>query len=106
MDQGIKFHDSNANEIFFNPFNFDLKNRNMLVTGTVAPEKSVLVNKIVHSLIEDHPVVILDKGGSFKKLTLYHGGTDLKHGIDPFQFKDPYLREIILSVIDGSRFQS
>jgi hypothetical protein len=105
MDQGIKFHDRNSNEVFFNPFSYDVKNRNMLVTGLSGTGKSVFVNTVVHKLIGDHPTVILDKGGSFKKLTEYHGGAHLKRGFNPFQFKDPiYLREIILSIVDEASF--
>lgn len=76
----------------------------MLVTGLSGGGKSVFVNKIVHSLIDDHPTVILDKGGSFKKLTLYHGGEVLSQGINPLQFKCPfYLREFVLSMMDSEK---
>lgn len=105
MENGIRFHDRYVDEIFFNPFNPDIKNRNMLVTGTSGAGKSVFVNTLVHSLIADHPTVILDKGGSFKRLTLYHNGEILHDGFNPMQFKDPvYLREIILSVVDAKQF--
>ena len=105
MKNGVVFHDIQDEEIFFNPFDSDLKNKNMLVTGTSGAGKSVFVNKLVHHLIEDHPTVILDKGGSFKRLSLYHGGEVLSDGFNPFQFKDPfYLREIILSVVDKKKF--
>ncbi len=105
MDKGIRFHDANSSEVFFNPFSNDIKNRNMLVTGLSGGGKSVFVNKLVHHLIGDHPTVILDKGGSFKKVTKYHGGSYLKSGFNPFQFKDPiYLREIILSIVDEDSF--
>ena len=105
MNDGVIFHDNQDEEIFFNPFLPDLKNKNMLVTGTSGAGKSVFVNKLVHHLIEDHPTVILDKGGSFKRLSLYHGGKVLSKGFNPFQFKDPfYLREIILSVVDKEKF--
>ncbi|MDC1174640.1 hypothetical protein OAT67_04575 [Bacteriovoracaceae bacterium] len=105
MDSGIKFHDQNDDEVFFNPFSKDIKNRNMLVTGLSGGGKSVFVNKVVHSLIASHPTVILDKGGSFKRLTNYHGGIELNKGFNPMQFKDPmYLREFILSVVDKNKF--
>jgi len=105
MDKGISFHDTSSCEIFLNPFSHDVKNRNMLVTGLSGGGKSVFVNKLIHHLIQDHPTVILDKGGSFKKVTNYHGGSYLKSGFNPFQFKDPvYLREIILSIVDEESF--
>lgn len=105
MDSGIKFHDQNDDEIYFDPFSKDIKNRNMLVTGLSGAGKSVFVNKVVHHLIDFHPTVILDKGGSFKRLTLYHGGIELNKGFNPMQFKDSlYLREIILSVVDKVKF--
>ena len=106
MNEGITFHDGNGGPVYFNPFSNNIKNRNMLVTGLSGGGKSVFVNKVIHHLIDDHPTVILDKGGSFKKLTAYHEGSYLEKGFNPFQFKDPlYLREIILSVVDNKRFE-
>ena len=105
MDSGVKFHDPLDQEIFFNPFCENIKNRNMLVTGISGGGKSVFVNKLVHHLIQHHPTVILDKGGSFKKLTKYHDGQFLTEKFNPFEFKDPmYIREIILSVVDKNKF--
>lgn len=105
MDEGVIFHDINDYPIQFNPFDKNIKNRNMLVTGLSGGGKSVFVNKLVHSLIDDYPTVILDKGGSFKKLTKYHEGAILNEGFNPFQFKDPlYLRELILSLVDKDDF--
>jgi len=105
MDKGILLHDRMDGPIYFNPFLENIKNRNMLVTGTSGAGKSVFVNKVVHCLIDKHPTVILDKGGSFKRLTLYHQGEVLASGFNPMQFKDPvYLREIILSVVDRDKF--
>ncbi len=105
MDSGIELHDINDNPIFFNPFTTDIKNRNMLVTGLSGGGKSVFVNKIIHGLIDRHPTVILDKGGSFRKITDYHGGSYLRSGFNPFQFRDPvFLREIILSIVDSDKF--
>ena len=105
MDYGLSLKDISNNDLFFNPFSNDFKNRNMLVTGTTGSGKSVLVNKIVNGLVDKHPTVILDKGGSFRKLCLYHGGYNLSSGINPMQFKCPYFqREFILSVVDKDKF--
>lgn len=105
MDEGLFLKDISNNDLFFNPFSNEFKNRNMLVTGTTGSGKSVLVNKIVHGLVDKHPTVILDKGGSFRRLCLYHGGYNLSRGINPMQFKCPYfLREFILSVVDKDKF--
>jgi hypothetical protein len=105
MKRGVAFHDQTGNELFLNPFDKSFKNRNMLVTGSSGGGKSVLVNKLVHSLIIGHPTVILDKGGSFRKLCLYHDGEYLKSQINPLDLKCPYyLREFILSVVELSRF--
>ncbi len=105
MHDGLHLKDISNNDLYFNPFSSEFRNRNMLVTGTTGSGKSVLVNKIVHGLVDKHPTVILDKGGSFKKLCLYHGGYNLNGGINPMQFKCPYFhREFILSVVDKDRF--
>lgn len=101
MVDGIRFHDQSGNPIFFNPFSLDYKNRNILVSGNSGSGKSVLVNKLVHSLVEQRHCVILDKGGSFRKLCQFHSGHKLTGSFNPFQFKDPtYLREVLLSLID------
>ena len=105
MDSGIEFLDDEGNVIYFNPFLDSLKNKNILVTGSSGGGKSVFVNKLVHHLIKDHPTVILDKGGSFKRLTLYHDGVNLDQKINPMQFRNPeFLREIILCAVDKDRF--
>ena len=105
MNDGIKLSDSSSNSIYFDPFSKILQNRNMLVTGSSGGGKSVFVNKMIHELISDHPTVILDKGGSFKRLTVYHEGEVLSGRFNPMEFRDPvYLREIILSVVDKKRF--
>ena len=103
MDKGVLFHDQAQGEIFFNLFDRSLKNRNMLVSGTTGAGKSVFVNKLLHHL--ECPNVILDKGGSFKKISLYHDAKILSPPFNPLQFKDPvYLREFILSVTGSKSF--
>ena len=105
MDSGVKFEDISNRDIFFNPFSREVKNRNMLITGASGTGKSVLANKLIHSLIDTHPTVILDRGGSFQRLTLYHQGEVLSRGFNPMQFKCPlYLRELILSLADAKNF--
>ncbi|MBT4789943.1 MAG: hypothetical protein HON90_00100 [Halobacteriovoraceae bacterium] len=105
MDSGISFYDQGFFEIFLDIFDRKFKNRNILVTGSTGGGKSVLVNKIVHTLLPEHPAVILDKGGSFQKLCLYHDGYNLEGKINPLDFKCPYyLREFILSVVDKADF--
>ena len=106
MQSGVSFSDISNNEVSFDPFDKKFKNKNMLVTGSTGGGKSVFVNKLVHSLAAEHPTVILDKGGSFKKLCLYHNGFNLSHGINPMDFRCPYyLREFILSVVDKDKFK-
>ena len=105
MNEGVSLLDTMEEEIFFNPFDKNLKNRNCVVTGATGTGKSVLVNKIVNDLSANHPVVILDKEGSFKKNCLYHGGYNLESKINPLDFKCPfYLREFLLSVVDRNEF--
>jgi len=101
----VTFKDINDNQIYFNPFAKELKNRNMLVSGSTGGGKSVFVNYLLHELAPNHPTVILDKRASYKRLTLYHGGSVLESGFNPMQFKDPiFLREIIISVCGVSNF--
>ena len=105
MDEGILLSDQQGGRIFFDPFLKSLKNKNMLVTGTSGAGKSVFVNKLLHRLTETHPTVILDKGGSYRRLALYHDGYVIEHGFNPLQFRDPiYLREFILSMSDKEAF--
>ena len=105
MNRGIPLLGQNGERIFFDPFAKELKNSNLLVSGASGGGKSVFVNKLVHHLVGKHPTVILDKGGSFKRLALYHGGKVLDQGFNPLQFRDPlYLREFILSVVDKEAF--
>lgn len=107
LKDGVKFHDVNNKEIYFNPFYKNFKNRNMLVSGMSGTGKSVFVNKLLHHLVDDHPAVILDMGGSYKRLALYHGGVELSSTFNPFHFKDPvYLREILLSVAGSKDFDN
>lgn len=104
-DKGIPLKDIHGDIIYLDPFSKNIPSRNMLVSGTTGAGKSVFVNKIIHHLCENHPTVIVDKGGSYKKACLYHEGTVLDIGFNPMQFNDPiYLREIILSVVDSSQF--
>ena len=105
MDEGVPFTDRLGRPIFFNPFDSNLKNKNMLVTGASGGGKSVLVGTLIHHLVDKHPVVVLDKGGSYKRLALYHDGTHITKGINPLAFPNPaYLREFILSVVDPDKF--
>ncbi|PIP91060.1 MAG: hypothetical protein COV38_13305 [Bdellovibrionales bacterium CG11_big_fil_rev_8_21_14_0_20_38_13] len=105
MDEGQEFADIYGSELFLDILAKEFPNRNILISGASGFGKSVMVNKLVHPLIPKHPTVILDMGASFKRLTLYHGGSYLKHGINPMQFRDAeFLREIILSQVDLSKF--
>ena len=105
MDHGIPLSTLRGDTIFFDPFLKSLKNKNMLVTGTTGGGKSVFVNKLVHAFIANHPTVILDKGGSYRRLALYHNGYVMEGGFNPLQFRDPlYIREFILSLVDQEAF--
>ena len=105
METGIALSDSRGDTFYLDPFLSSLKNKNMLVTGTSGGGKSVFVNKIVHAMIDKHPTVILDKGGSYKRMSLYHEGYVMDGGFNPMQFRDPlYLREFILSLVDPAQF--
>ena len=107
MDDGLLFFDNRNRQVHFNPLSSIFKNRNILVSGASGGGKSVLVNYLAHHLIEKSvPAVIIDKGGSYKKLCLYHGGIELTSGVNPMHFRNAdFLLVFILSFTDTEKFK-
>lgn len=99
--EGITFHSNDLNKIKLEIFNPESSNFNCLISGHSGSGKSVLAQKITQDMIkQDVSTLILDRGGSFLKLTKYHQGNLFHETFNPLQFKSPrYLTEFILSVI-------
>ncbi len=100
-EEGIIFHSNDLNKLKMDIFNSASTNFNCLISGHSGSGKSVLAQKITQELIQkDVSTLILDRGGSFLKLTKYHQGNLFHETFNPLQFKSPqYLTEFILSVI-------
>ncbi len=101
MDDGITFLSKNANKIQFNIFDQRSHNYNLLITGSSGQGKSMLANKLIHEELNNNTkAVILDLGGSFNKLTKFHGGVSFNSKFNPLEFKDPkYLLAFVLSIV-------
>jgi type IV secretory pathway VirB4 component len=99
--EGITFHSNDLNKLKIDLFNPASTNFNCLISGHSGSGKSVLAQKITQDMIkQDVSTLILDRGGSFLKLTKYHQGNLFHETFNPLQFKSPqYLTEFILSVI-------
>ncbi|MCR9205872.1 MAG: hypothetical protein NXH75_14910, partial [Halobacteriovoraceae bacterium] len=70
---GVSLTSRRQNKVFFNPFSKESQNFNMVISGPSGRGKSVLANKIAWDLLNQGiKVSIIDKGGSFKKLFLFH----------------------------------
>lgn len=100
--EGIEFR-SLTDEIvridIFNPY--AALNFNGLITGKSGSGKSVIAQKILlDSLDSGVKGLILDKGQSFKKMTLYTGGNIFSEKFNPLQFKNPhYLKAFLMALI-------
>jgi hypothetical protein len=102
---GIEFTSLSGESVFINIFNpFAALNYNGLITGKSGSGKSVIAQKILlDSLSSGVKGLILDKGQSFKKLTLYTGGNIFSEKFNPLQFKNPYyLKAFLMSLIPDS----
>jgi type IV secretory pathway VirB4 component len=99
---GIAFNSLSGEEVYVNIFNpYAALNFNGLITGKSGSGKSVIAQKILlDSLDAGVKGLILDKGQSFKKLTLYTGGNIFSEKFNPLQFKNPhYLKAFLMSLI-------
>lgn len=72
-DKGVSLSSTCKSSISFNPFNPNSQNFNMVICGPSGRGKSVLANKIASDLLNQGvKVSIIDKGGSFKKLSMLY----------------------------------
>ena len=104
---GIEFTSIDGAEVFIDIFNpYAALNFNGLITGKSGSGKSVIAQKLLlDSLDSGIKGLILDKGQSFKKLTLYTGGNIFSEKFNPLQFKNPhYLKAFLMSLIPEAEF--
>lgn len=102
---GIEFTSIDGAEVLIDIFNpYAALNFNGLITGKSGSGKSVIAQKLLlDSLDSGVKGLILDKGQSFKKLTLYTGGNIFSEKFNPLQFKNPhYLKAFLMSLIPES----
>ena len=85
---------------FLDPFNCGSDNYNIAVTGGSGAGKSFFMQQLVKSIYSKHGKVwILDKGGSYKKLTLMLEGTYMTPSqifLNPFTYLGDISSEIVL----------
>ncbi len=88
---GIEFNSIAGAPVFINIFNpYAALNFNGLITGKSGSGKSVIAQKLLlDSLDSGIKGLILDKGQSFKKLTLYTGGNIFSENLTRFSLKIP-----------------
>ena len=105
---GIEFSSQSGESVFLDIFNpYAALNFNGLITGKSGSGKSVVAQKILFdSLDSGIKGLILDKGQSFKKLTLYSGGNIFSEKFNPLQFRNPhYLKAFLMSLIPESELK-
>jgi hypothetical protein len=107
-DHGIGLYSERGNEIYFNLFDEQALNYNVLISGQSGTGKSMIAQKILkEELANGASAIVLDLGNSFKKTARYLGGGSLSLSFNPLQFKSPhYLKELIISVIPASELTS
>ena len=100
---GIEFKSKSLKRVFFNPFNEYSENFNMVISGPSGRGKSVLANKIAFKLLSKGvKVSIIDKGGSFKKLSMYfENHPNFINYLDLAEVKTSERKSAILEHIDN-----
>lgn len=102
---GLEFSSIGGVAVYIDIFNpYAALNFNGLITGKSGSGKSVVAQKILlDSLDSGIKGLILDKGQSFRKLTLYTGGNIFSEKFNPLQFKNPhYLKAFLMALIPES----
>lgn len=92
---------------FFDPFNCGSDNKNIALTGGSGAGKSFFTQGLVRSVYaKGGKCWILDKGDSYKKLTLMLGGSYLNHTnifLNPFTHLDKLQQHTSDETVDGER---
>lgn len=102
IPKAIEFRSLTGGRIYFNLFNEDLSNSNLLIVGKTGYGKSMIANEIIFSEIIDRgrSAVIIDKGYSYRKLAKYLKANEFSEKLNPMQFAEPnFLHYFIMSTI-------
>lgn len=100
-EKGIDFYTRRGNSVFYHPFDENLLNFNVLLTGQSGAGKTMVAQKILTwGLNNGLSAIVLDLGNSFRKLAANYEGEVLSRSFNPLQFRSAhYLKELIISVI-------
>lgn len=103
-DEGIELLSKDEHSIYWNLFDPNAINYNILITGQSGQGKSMMAHKILkHELSVGTKALILDLGNSFYKTARFYNGSIFSQKFNPLQFKNPrYLKEFVLSVVDDN----
>lgn len=102
--EGIPFYSRSGTELRFNLFDPQEHNYNLVIAGPPGSGKSFTCCHISkNEALNDSKVIILDRGGSYKKLAEQLCGVVFPEKFNPIVSKNPiFLREVICSMIPES----
>lgn len=97
--KGLSLIGEFANPCYFDLFNPESLNFNAIVVGPPGSGKSFLVGNLLKDHLENQQsALIIDRGGSYKRLIQYYDGVIINGAINPIVSKDPrFLSELIFS---------
>ncbi len=102
MGEGLELKSRSGQSVFFDLFNQQALNYNVLITGSSGQGKSMMAGKLLkYELEEGSKAMVLDLGNSFAKNAKFHDGVILSQRFNPLQFRNTrYLKEFVLAAIE------